>query len=91
MDEEIEDFLQSQKKLLEDTRTYSKDKISQRSQELENKYNKHMEDLKRELETKRLEIIEEGEAKATTIRLNVSDKEIESIVMKALNKYLEES
>ncbi|AKA48265.1 hypothetical protein IX51_03170 [uncultured archaeon] len=89
-DEEVEEFLQSQKKKYEDARTRGTSQVERKREELENQYNRKMEELKRELETKRLEIIEEGEAKATTIRLSISDKDIEKIVLDALNQYLED-
>lgn len=89
VDEEIEEFLQRQKTEYEDARKDGDSRKDQQMRELENQYNRHMEELKRELETKRSEIIGEGEAKATTIRLNISDKEIEKIVLEALNEYLE--
>lgn len=89
MDEDIGTFLESQKKEFESTRREAEERISRRREELENQYNRKMDELKRELESKRLEIVEQGEAKATTIRLDISDKEIEKIVFKVLNEYLE--
>lgn len=89
VDQEIEEFLERQKKELEDARTDGHSKVEARKEELENRYNSSIDNLKKELEKKRLEIIEEGEAKATTIRLTVSDKEIEKIVLDSLNQYLE--
>ncbi len=89
VDGEIVDFEREQKRIYDETRRQGTEKIQKKRAELESTYGKKMEELKRELEMKRLEIIEQGESRATTIRLDISDKEIEKIVLSALNKYLE--
>lgn len=89
VDSEIEQFSKEQKRIFDETRKEGTSLIEQKRAELENSHAKTIEKLKREMENKRLEIIEQGEAKATTIRLDISDKEIEDIVMDALKKYLE--
>lgn len=89
VDEEIEEFLNRQKKELEDAKKDGTSKLEARKEELENSYSREIEKLRKELDRKRLEIIEEGEARATTIRLSITDREIEKIVMDSLNQYLE--
>ncbi len=89
VDEEIEEYLSRKKKELDDATNDGYSRIDTKREELENRYNRDMENLKKELEKKRLGIIEEGEAKATTIRLTATDQNIEKIVLDALNEYLE--
>ncbi len=89
VDNEIEEFQNEQKRIYDEARKDGAEKLVQRRAELDKKYSTVIENLKKDLDAKKLEIIEQGEAKATTIRLDVSDSDIENIVMKALMDYLE--
>lgn len=84
VENDIRTFIEDQKKLLAQLKKESEERIDEEREKADNDYTKHISEIRAQTEKQAKEIIEEARIKAQTISLKVSDKELEKLVMEAL-------
>ena len=89
-DEEINEFKMEQEKIIREAREKETIDLEKTEEELKAKYQEYLESKRREAEQKASAIIEGAKAKASQIRLNIQDKDLEKMLLDIITEYLEE-
>jgi vacuolar-type H+-ATPase subunit H len=90
VEKQLEQFRKEQERLLEEKKREAEERVREAEAKAKAAYEEALLKKKDEVQKKREEILEEARRKAMQLKLDLKKNELRSMVLEALNRYLEE-